>query len=111
MQVVKVMSGVLSMGQGDAMLLTADQVGPRRHNLAKCEKVGDVFLAEARAGMQFKAGEVIGASHVAKAFAEKVRAATLDDGEVAGKMLAAVATLVCAPEAAPEPARPAARRR
>jgi hypothetical protein len=110
-QVIKVLSGVLSMGQGDAMLLTADQVGRRRHNLAKCEKVGDVFLAEARVGLQFKAGEVLGASHVAKAFTDQVRAATPHDGEVAGAMLAAVATLVPAPEAAPEPAKPTTRRR
>lgn len=105
MMVIKVEDGVLSVGPGDILLLTADQVGSRRHNLATCKKVGDVFLAEARTGLQFKAGEVLGVSAVAKAFADKVRAATPDDGEAAGAMLAALATLMPPAEPAPEPVK------
>lgn len=106
MRIIKIKDGTLPTGGGAVLLLSAAQVAPRRHNLAKAEACGEVMLAEARVPMQFKAGEIVGVDSVPKVFAEHVRDATPEDGEMAKAMIAAAMALgepaQTAPEAAPK---------
>ena len=66
----KVTSGVLGVSAGARVQLTPDQAAPRAHRLAPVDGEKDVFVA--RDVLQFKTGEVLGVSEIAKGQAGQV---------------------------------------
>jgi hypothetical protein len=61
MRQFKVTGAPVQIGQGEHLVLHADQIKPRRHMLRVIKKQGDAAsLVEALGLLTFKAGEVIG---------------------------------------------------
>lgn len=74
MKIYRIVAGHFIAGIGEALLLTAAQAEPRRHNLEPFA-VPDAFKATGaavvtpKALLEFKAGEAIGVENVPKAYA------------------------------------------
>lgn len=103
----KVDGGPVQIGQGEHLLLHADQVKPRKHLLRIINKQDDgASLVEALSLLTFKAGEVIGLKEAPKHARERmidIRAAE----QAAAKAAAAPANLPPT-SAKPAAAKPAA---
>ncbi|MCX7364917.1 MAG: hypothetical protein NTV97_24190 [Alphaproteobacteria bacterium] len=69
MRTIRVVAGVLNVGQGQRLQLTPAQAGPRAHKLTPStgdggEPIPGLYVAAA--AQQFKVGEVLGIDEVAK---------------------------------------------
>lgn len=69
MNLFKVEGGTLRVGPGAALLLTKAQAMPRQHNLDPVAIYGGVAHVRSRAGLEFKAGEMLGLDVVDKSMA------------------------------------------
>ncbi len=70
MQRIKVIAGVLNVSGGARVELSADQAADRRHNLKPVDGTEDLY--EARVPLQFKKGEELKVSEVAKGQLDQV---------------------------------------
>ena len=89
MKVYRVVNGVLPIGQGQRLFLSAAQSAARRHMLEGVGEGKEFAMCTAAQPLQFKLGELLGIDDVGKAFAALVAEAASMDGAPARAMLRA----------------------
>jgi hypothetical protein len=108
MKILKVVGGVLPVGEGERLFLSAAQIASRRHMLRDVGDGKDFAFCVAARVLQFKTGEVLGVVAVAKPHLDMVEDAAAGAGKAMAKAAASAEAAIEAAERKAERERRAA---